>query len=259
MPGRGPKKRAVRGDVSEHLCALADLFPADQPSIDEPAWLPTPLDPASLFASAAPIELEVGCGKGLFLASAAAAHPDRNFLGVELAPGYAHMTAARCVRRNCENARVVSGDATLMIRSLVADQCVQAVHVYFPDPWWKARHRKRRVLCEPFFEQAARILRADGTVHVWTDVEEYFHEAMDAAASTGLFLPPRDVAERAAEHDTDYHTHFERRTRLAEKPVWRAELDRSEQKPPARQPITSYERIRLLAGSAPESEPDHSA
>ena len=130
---------------------------------------------------------------------------------------------------------------------------MQAVHVYFPDPWWKARHRKRRVLCEPFFEQAARVLTPDGIVHVWTDVEEYFHESMAAAAATGLFLPPRDVAERAAENEFDYRTHFERRTRLADKPVWRAELDRSDRSPPERQPITVYERVRLRGDAEHES------
>lgn len=140
-----------------------------------------------------------------------------------------------------------------MIRSLLADGCVQAVHVYFPDPWWKARHRKRRVLSEPFFEQAARILSADGTVHVWTDVEEYFHEAMAAAAATGLYAPPRDVAERPAQDDFDYRTHFERRTRLADQPVWRAELDRTPHPPPQRQPITSYERIRLQTADADDA------
>lgn len=249
MPGRGPKKRGRSGDAAEHLHSLAELLPAGEPAGDEP-WLPLPLDPASLFGQHAAIELEVGCGKGLFLAAAAAAQPGHNYLGVELAPGYAELTAARCASQGLSNAQVISGDATLMIRSLLADQCVAAVHVYFPDPWWKARHRKRRVLSEPFFQQAARILVPDGTVHVWTDVEEYFLEAMEAAAATGLFAAPRDVPERAAENDLDYRTHFERRTRLAEKPVWRAELDRSDRCPPPRQPITSYERLRVRTASA---------
>jgi tRNA (guanine-N7-)-methyltransferase len=250
MPGRGPKKRGLESDVSEHLRSLADLLAAEESLQADGEWLPSPLDPQSLFSTPAPIELEVGCGKGLFLASAAEAHPAHNYLGVELAPGYAHLTATRCVRRELSNARVISGDATLMIRSVLGDATVHAVHVYFPDPWWKARHRKRRVLCEPFFEQAARVLIHTGVVHVWTDVEEYFDEAMVSAAATGLFKPPRDVTERAAQNDFDYRTHFERRTRLANQPVWRAELDRSDRVPPARQPITMFERIRLRTGEA---------
>ncbi len=254
MPGRGPKKRGRGGDPAEHLRSLTELLPTEA-AADSEAWLPAPLDPAVLFSQPAAIELEVGCGKGLFLASAAEAQPKRNYLGVELAPGYAELTAARCAARGLPNAQVISGDATLLIRSLLADHCVQAVHVYFPDPWWKARHRKRRVLCQPFFQQAARILASDGTVHVWTDVEEYFLEAMDAAAATGLFQPPRSVPEPAAENDFDYRTHFERRTRLAEKPVWRAELDRTDLSPPHRQPITPYERIRLQTAAAKTGHP----
>lgn len=250
MPGRGPKKRGLQSDVSEHLHSLADLLAEEASRQPEGDWLPTARDPQQLFATPAPIELEVGCGKGLFLASAAAANPAHHYLGVELAPGYAHLTAARCASRGLTNARVVSGDATLMIRSVLGDSTVHAVHVYFPDPWWKARHRKRRVLCEPFFEQAARILIPAGTVHVWTDVEEYFDEAMQAAAATGLFLSPRDVTERVAENEFDYRTHFERRTRLAKQPVWRAELDRSDRVPPPRQPITMFERIRLQTDDA---------
>ncbi len=250
MPGRGPKKRGLQSDVSEHLHSLADLLAEEASHQPEGDWLPTPRDPQKLFDLPAPIELEVGCGKGLFLASAAAANPAHNYLGVELAPGYAQLTAARCAGRGLSNARVVSGDATLMLRSVLGDSTVHAVHVYFPDPWWKARHRKRRVLCEPFFEQASRILIPTGTVHVWTDVEEYFDEAMQAAAATGLFLSPREVTERVAENEFDYRTHFERRTRLAKQPVWRAELDRSDRVPPSRQPITMFERIRLQTGDA---------
>ncbi|MFM8890151.1 MAG: tRNA (guanosine(46)-N7)-methyltransferase TrmB, partial [Planctomycetia bacterium] len=63
--------------------------------------------------------------------------------------------------------------------------------------------------------------------HVWTDVEEYFLEAMAAARATGLFGEPRDEQPSAGDHDLDYRTHFERRTRLAGEPVWRAVLDRA--------------------------------
>ena len=77
MPRRPPKKPDPALDLSAHLLALADL--------------PTPLDPATLFPRAAPVELEVGSGKGLFLSSASAARPDRNFLGAEIAGGYARL------------------------------------------------------------------------------------------------------------------------------------------------------------------------
>jgi tRNA (guanine-N7-)-methyltransferase len=214
MPRRPPKKPDPALDLGGHLLPLASL--------------PAPLDLARLFPRPAPVELEVGSGKGLFLAAASAAQPERNFLGVEIVVGYARLCAGRLARAGSTNARIVHGDATFLVRSLLPDACLAGLHVYFPDPWWKARHRKRRVLSEVFLHQAGRVLERGGCLHVWTDVGEYFAEAMAAAATTGLFHPPREVPARPAEHDLDYRTHFERRTRLAGAPVWRAVLERND-------------------------------
>ncbi|MFN7811776.1 MAG: tRNA (guanosine(46)-N7)-methyltransferase TrmB [Planctomycetia bacterium] len=214
MPRRPPKKPDPTVDLSAHLSPLASL--------------PIPCDPATLFSRPAPLELEVGSGKGLFIAAAATARPDRNFLGVEIAAGYARLCAGRLAAAGANNARIIHGDATFLVRSLLPDRCLAAVHVYFPDPWWKARHRKRRVLSEPFLRQAGRTLVAGGELHVWTDVEEYFLEAMAAARETGLFTPPREESAAEPRHDLDYRTHFERRTRLAGLPVWRAALVRND-------------------------------
>jgi tRNA (guanine-N7-)-methyltransferase len=213
MPRRPPRKPDPRLDLAAYLLPLAEL--------------PSPFDPASVFPRAAPVELEVGSGKGLFLASAAAAAAERNFLGVELAHGYARLVAGKLAAAELPNARIIQGDAGFLVGSLLPDACLAGMHVYFPDPWWKARHRKRRVLCEPFLLQAGRTLAAGAALHVWTDVEEYFLEAMAAARTTGLFTEPRPEAAGEPAHDLDYRTHFERRTRLAGMPVWRAALERS--------------------------------
>jgi tRNA (guanine-N7-)-methyltransferase len=214
MPRRPPKKPDPTVDLSAHLLPLAAL--------------PAPCDPAALFPAAAPVELEVGSGKGLFIAAAAAARPERNFLGVEISAGYARLCAGRLAAAAAGNARIIHGDATFLVRSLLPDRRLAAVHVYFPDPWWKARHRKRRVLCEPFLRHVGRTLIPGGELHIWTDVEEYFREALAAARETGLFAPPQDEPAGEPRHDLDYRTHFERRTRLAGLPVWRAALVRND-------------------------------
>lgn len=213
MPRRPPRKPAPGLDLSAHLVPLESLT--------------APLDPPSLFPTPGPVELEVGSGKGLFLLSASAAAPHRNFLGAEIAVGYARLCAAKLAAATRSNARIIQGDAGFLVRSLLPDACLDGMHVYFPDPWWKARHRKRRVLSEPFLLQAGRALKPGANLHVWTDVEEYFEEAMAAAAATGLFLAPREESPNAPTHDLDYRTHFERRTRLAGMPVWRAALERT--------------------------------
>ncbi len=213
MPRRPPRKPTPGLDLSAHLLPLESLA--------------APLDPSGLFPSAGPVELEVGSGKGLFLLSASTATPDRNFLGAELAVGYARLGAAKLAAASRPNARIIQGDAGFLVRSLVPDACLDGMHVYFPDPWWKARHRKRRVLSEQFLLHAGRILKPGAVLHVWTDVEEYFNEAMGAAVATGLYAPPREESPNDPTHDLDYRTHFERRARLAGMPVWRAALERS--------------------------------
>lgn len=213
MPRRPPRKPDPALDLAAHLLDLRSL--------------PTPCDPTGLFPVPGPVELEVGSGKGLFLATASAAAADRRFLGVEVSLGYARLCAGRLAARGATNARIIHGDANELVQAMLPDACLAAVHVYFPDPWWKARHRKRRVLSPPFLAHAARTLVPGGVLHVWTDVEEYFREALVAAVGTGLFAEPREEPPRPAEHDLDYRTHFERRTRLAGAPVWRAALDRT--------------------------------
>ncbi len=106
---------------------------------------------------------------------------------------------------------------------LVPDASLAAVHVYFPDPWWKKRHRKRRVMNESFVGHIERALVPDGALHFWTDVEEYFQVTLELLAASRRLTGPIAVPEAAAEHDLAYRTHFERRMRLSNEPVYRAE------------------------------------
>ena len=186
--------------------------------------LPRPWDAAALFGRQGPLELEVGSGKGLFLRTAAAARPDVDFLGVEIAPRYAQLAAAGLARCGLANAVVVVGDAFRLFDEVLPDQCLAAVHLYFPDPWWKRRHKKRRVLQESLARHVERTLRPGGLLHFWTDVEEYYQTGLTLlAAETGL-LGPFDVPEASPQHDMDYRTHFERRTRQSGHRVFRAEF-----------------------------------
>jgi tRNA (guanine-N7-)-methyltransferase len=186
--------------------------------------LPVPFDAAALFGRTAPLEVEMGSGKGLFLKNAALAVPERNFLGVELARRYACFAAARLAKRGVPNAAVVEGDGRRFFREFLPSESLAAIHVYFPDPWWKTRHHKRRVMNEAFLADVVRTLQPGSRLHFWTDVREYFDGSLELFAKHTSLVGPLPVEERPPLHDLDFRTHFERRTRLHGKPVYRAEF-----------------------------------
>jgi tRNA (guanine-N7-)-methyltransferase len=124
---------------------------------------------------------------------------------------------------------IVHGDGQRVFRDLLPDNTITAIHVYFPDPWWKKRHRKRRVVNELFLKDVVRTLIPDGRLHFWTDVEEYFNSGIAVITESTPLVGPLPVEERPAEHDLDFRTHFERRMRMAELPVYRSEFRKQSQ------------------------------
>jgi tRNA (guanine-N7-)-methyltransferase len=203
---------------------------AVDPSLDLSNYLytldevPSPLVAEDLFERPASFEVEVGSGKGLFMQTACASHPERDFLGVEMARKYARHAAGRLAKRGLTNGKMISGDGLRLFHEYLPDESVDAVHVYFPDPWWKDRHRKRRVMKPEFLHDIQRVLVPGGSLHFWTDVEEYFQTTLELIAAEVTLEGPLEVAERPAEHDLDYRTHFERRMRLHDEPVYRSEF-----------------------------------
>lgn len=189
------------------------------------------LDWRAVFGNDHPVELEVGFGKGLFLVTAAQARPEVNFAGVEIVRKYQLFTATRLARRELRNVRVACGDVLRFLPLCVAPASLHAVHVYFPDPWWKKRHHKRRVFTPEFVAECTRVLRPGGLFHAATDVPEYgqvMTELLNAQAGLHVLPPPE---EHAPAHDLDYLTNFERKFRQQGKPIFRMRYERTE--PPA--------------------------
>ncbi len=180
-----------------------------------------------LFGRHAPLEVEVGSGKGLFLERATGQRPENNFVGIEVSRKYSRFSAARLARTERSEALVIHGDAFVIFARHVPDAALHAVHVYFPDPWWKKRHRKRRIMQPSFLQDVVRVLAPGGRLHFWTDVKEYFDVALEMIARFPALKGPFDVQETAAQHDLDFQSHFERRTRLEELPVYRSEFERA--------------------------------
>ena len=215
-------------EVGRHLFEVTDLFVAapESSAASESARLELrPFDLSPLFTRPElPLEVEVGSGKGLFMASASRAYPERNFLGVEIALKYAKFAASRLAKAERDNAVMFHGDAQIVLGRWLPSASCAAVHVYFPDPWWKKRHHKRRIMNPLFVKQIERVLVPGGSLHFWTDVEDYYRMALETLAEHSRLIGPQAVPELPAEHDLDYRTHFERRMRLNELQVWRAEF-----------------------------------
>jgi tRNA (guanine-N7-)-methyltransferase len=209
------------------------LTPAGGGQGQAPETPPPPLDWRAVFGNDHPVEIEVGFGKGLFLVTTATAHPEVNYLGIEIERAYQLFAATRLARRRLTNVRLALGDARLFLRDRVAAATVQAVHVYFPDPWWKQRHRKRRVFTPEFAAGCERVLRPGGVLHVVTDVEEYFQVMRQTVAEHTRLRERPPPPEQAPAHDLDYLTNFERKFRKQGKPIYRADFEKPETPPGA--------------------------
>lgn len=184
--------------------------------------------PALQRSAPRPLEIEIGSGKGLFMVSASGERPEHDFLGVEIAAKYARHAAARLARAGRTNAVMLHGDARRLVQILLPDGCTAAVHVYFPDPWWKKRHLKRRLMNELFVQQIERVLSPGGALHFWTDVEEYYLAVCEMIPVATRLSGPHIPAPLPARHDLDYRTHFERRMRKHDEAIYRAEFCKAE-------------------------------
>jgi len=134
------------------------------------------IDFTRIFGRARPVHVEVGSGKGTFLLNEAQAFPDINFLGIEWASKYYRHAVDRIGRWGLSNVRLIRTDATAFLREFLPNESVTCFHVYFPDPWPKKRHHKRRFICNSNIEQIHRILKTSGSLRIATDHAGYFEQ-----------------------------------------------------------------------------------
>jgi tRNA (guanine-N7-)-methyltransferase len=156
------------------------------------AWAPQPLDLAAAFGRRAPVILEIGFGMGETTAAIAQAQPQHDFLGLEVhAPGVGALLK-RVEERALTNVRVIRHDAVDVVGQMLEPDTLAGVHVYFPDPWPKKRHHKRRLLQPAFVYLLATRLAPGGYLHVATDWAEYAHEVLATCAAEPLIANTAD-------------------------------------------------------------------
>jgi tRNA (guanine-N7-)-methyltransferase len=197
--------------------------------------LPRPIGWEELFGNDHPVELEIGIGKGTFLAEQAAAHPDINYIGIEWARWFWRYASDRLRRHGCTNTRTVRAEAIYFLAEFVKDASLRVLHVYFPDPWPKKRHHKRRLVQQPFLNQAVRVLESGGRLQIVTDHRDYFEQIEPLVRATdGLQVVEYNRPGSAAEGEF-VGTNFERKYRREGRPFYAIAAVRTEQRIPDRE------------------------
>lgn len=186
--------------------ALTELWP--KYGID---YAPAPLSLDILFGRQAPRTLEIGFGNGEHLAALAAAHPERDYLGIEVhRPGVGHLLML-AGNAGVTNLRVSDHDAVEVIENQIPQASLDEVLVLFPDPWHKKRHHKRRLIQGPFVELLASRLRPDGVLKLATDWEDYALQMLDVLRASPRFQNLSPTGDWVPRPEERAPTRFEKR------------------------------------------------
>jgi tRNA (guanine-N7-)-methyltransferase len=194
----------------------------DYPSVAlSSEYLDGKLDFMRVFGRAAPVHIEIGCGKGTFLLNQATARPEADFVGIERANKYYRYAVDRIGRWGLKNVRIIRTDAVAFLADGVPGSSVDCFHIYFPDPWPKKRHHKRRFFNAGNLDLLLTALKPAGSIRVATDHAEYFQviSGLIEASSDRLkhidFLPAAgaDVGEWVG-------TNFERKYLRENRPIY---------------------------------------
>lgn len=183
-------------------------------------YQPEPVDLVSLFGRESPVVLEIGFGMGASLVTMAQNNPAQDFLGIEVhSPGVgACLSSAQ--EAGVENLRVMCHDAVDVLEKMIPDNSLRMVQLFFPDPWHKARHNKRRIVQAPFAELVMRKLKLGGVFHMATDWEAYAEHMLDVMNSIAGYKNQSETQDYVPRPESRPLTKFEQRGQRLGHGVW---------------------------------------
>jgi tRNA (guanine-N7-)-methyltransferase len=167
-----------------------------------------PLKLAELFSQPQPLEVELGCGDASFLVEYARQNPRKNFIGVERLLGRIQKLDRKGRRTGLVNTRGVRIESAYFLQYLLPPHSAGALHIYFPDPWPKKKHRRHRLINPDFPALARAALTPDGTVFLRTDDADYFQQMNEVFAAAKAFVPvetPAVLAEIVTDFERDFN------------------------------------------------------
>lgn len=187
----------------------------------DPKIIQDKLDANAIFASPAPLEVEIGSGKGTFLVSQAKAYPETNFLGIEYTNKVYRYAVDRMERWGLTNVRIIRTEAVDFVRNRIPDASIQAFHIYYPDPWPKKRHHKRRFFSQANLDELLRCLVPGGRIQLATDHEDYWQQMQTAIDAAGPKVHRVDFVKPAgAKEDEVVGTNYERKYKKESRPTF---------------------------------------
>jgi tRNA (guanine-N7-)-methyltransferase len=160
-----------------------------------------------VFANAQPLEVELGSGDGSFLVERAKRTPGQNFIGIERLLGRIRKMERKARRAGLENLRGIRIESAYFLEHLLPPQSTTALHIYFPDPWPKRKHRRHRLINERFPALALAALAPGGTVYLRTDDQDYFSQMEEVFAAAPGFRPvqtPPELTELLTDFERDF-------------------------------------------------------
>jgi len=170
------------------------------------------IDFVRIFGRTGPVHIEIGSGKGTFLLGQAAAQPGDNFLGIEWAGKYYRHAVDRIGRWGLTNVRIMRTDAAEFLTDSVPDDSIDCFHIYFPDPWPKKRHNKRRFICPANLEHLICCLKTAGQLRIATDHADYFEQIKTVLAARSDSLEEIVFVKPAGAESGEWvGTNFERK------------------------------------------------
>ncbi|MDX2175602.1 MAG: tRNA (guanosine(46)-N7)-methyltransferase TrmB [Candidatus Sumerlaeia bacterium] len=187
---------------------------------------PKPIDFERFFGRPGPLEIEVGFGSGIFLATHAPKHPERNFLGIENAGAQMGRLKEKLRKRSVLNVRLVLCDALYVLEEFVPDASVDVYRIYFPDPWPKSRHHKRRVFSPRILPPLERTLKPGGRLYIKTDVTAYYEVIDELLRGVDFLRRDRDARLDVAPDPDDIVTNFQRKAMEKGHPIHALDLTR---------------------------------
>jgi len=178
----------------------------------------TPLNWQTLFARPAPVEVDVGCGKGRFLLARAQANSSLNFLGLDRMLQRIRRVDRKVARLGLANVRLMRMEAYYTITYLIAPASVRTYYIFFPDPWPKKKHHNHRLFNNLFMDALYRTLEPGGCVHIATDHLPYFDEVVSSFVAEGeRFVESNPAFEPSDAEKTDFELLY-----IGQKPIGRA-------------------------------------